>query len=61
MLTDLQEPNACQLKELTNIVLDSGFEIDLLKSTKLYFKRNSKYFGLSEGRIPCILVFRPKQ
>ena len=61
MLTDLQEPNACQLKELTNIVLDSGFEIDLLKSTKLYFNRNSKYLGLSEGRIPCILVFRPKQ
>src|SRR5215831_10083184 len=61
MLTDLQEPNACQLKELTNIVLDSGFEIDLLKSTKLYFKRNSKYLGFSEGISPCILVFRPKQ
>jgi hypothetical protein len=61
MLTDLQEPNACQLKELTNIVLDSGFEIDLLKSTKLYFKRNSKYLEFTEGRIPRILVFRPKQ
>jgi len=61
MLTDLQEPNACQLKELTNIVLDSGFEIDLLKSTKLYFKRNSKYLEFSEARSPCILVFRPKQ
>jgi hypothetical protein len=61
MLTDLQDSNACQLKELTNIVLDSGFEIDLLKSTKLYFKRNSKYLGFTEGRIPRILVFRPKQ
>jgi hypothetical protein len=61
MLTDLQETNACQLKELTNIVLDSGFEIDLLKSTKLYFKINSKYLGFTEGRIPRILVFRPKQ
>ncbi|MFY9794204.1 MAG: hypothetical protein WAK17_29700 [Candidatus Nitrosopolaris sp.] len=61
MLTDLQETNACQLKELTNIVLDSGFEIDLLKSTKLYFKINSKYLEFTEGRIPRILVFRPKQ
>ena len=61
MLTDLQETNACQLKELANIVLDSGFEIDQLKSTKLYFKINSKYLGLTEGRIPRILVFRPKQ
>jgi hypothetical protein len=61
MLTDLQDSNACQLKELTNIVLDSGFEIDLLKSTKLYFKRNSKYLEFTEGRIPRILVFRPKQ
>jgi hypothetical protein len=61
MLTDLQETNACQLKELTNIVLDSGFEIDLLKSTKLYFKINSKYLGFTEGSIPRILVFRPKQ
>lgn len=61
MLTDLQETNACQLKELTNIVLDSGFEIDLLKSTKIYFKINSKYLGFTEGRIPHILVFRPKQ
>jgi len=61
MLTDLQETNACQLKELTNIVLDSGFEIDLLKSTKLYFKINSKYLVFTEGRTPRILVFRPKQ
>jgi hypothetical protein len=61
MLTDLQETNVCQLKELTNIVLDSGFEIDLLKSTKIYFKINSKYLGFTEGRIPRILVFRPKQ
>ncbi len=61
MLTDLQETNACKLKELTNIVLDSGFEIDLLKSTKLYFKINSKYLVFTGGRIPRILVFRPKQ
>jgi hypothetical protein len=61
LLIDLQETNACQLKELTNIVLDSGFEIDLLKSTKIYFKINSKYLGFTEGRIPRIVVFRPKQ
>jgi hypothetical protein len=61
MLTDFQETNVCQLKILTNIVLDSGFEIDLLKSTKLYFKLNSKYLGFTEGKIPRILVFRPKQ
>jgi len=60
MLTDLQETDACQFNELTNIVLDSGFEIDLLKS-KIYFKINSKYLGITEGRIPRILVFRPKQ
>jgi hypothetical protein len=60
MLTDLQETDACQFKELTNIVLDSGFEIDLLKS-KIYFKIHSKYLGITEGRIPRILVFRPKQ
>jgi len=60
MLTDLQETDAFQFKELTNIVLDSGFEIDLLKS-KIYFKINSKYLGITEGRIPRILVFRPKQ
>jgi hypothetical protein len=61
MLTDLKETNTRQLKELTNIVLESGFEIDLLKSTKLYFKINSKYLGFTEGRIPHILVFRPKR
>jgi hypothetical protein len=61
MLTDLQEAKAYQLKELTNIVLDSGFEIDLVKSTKVYFKINSKYLEFTEGRIPGILIFRPKQ
>ncbi len=61
MLTESKETNVCQLKELTNIILDSGFEIDLLKSTKLYFKINNKYLGFTEGIIPHILVFRPKQ
>jgi hypothetical protein len=61
MFTESKETNVCQLKELTNIVLDSGFEIDLLKSTKLYFKINNKYVGFTEGIIPHILVFRPKQ
>lgn len=57
LLTDLT--NTCQLKELMNIVLDSGFEKDLLKSTKVYFK--GKYPEFIQDRNPRILIFRPKQ
>ncbi len=60
ILTDLQKDTG-QYKELINIVLDSGFEIDLVKSTKVYFKIDSKYPGFTQGRIPQVLIFRPKQ
>jgi hypothetical protein len=60
ILTDLQKDTG-QYKELVNIVLDSGFEIDLVKSTKVYFKRDSKYPEFTQGRIPQILLFRPMQ
>ena len=60
ILTNLQKDTA-QYKELINIVHDSGFEIDLVKSTKVYFKTDRNYPEFTQGSIPQILIFRPKQ
>jgi tRNA G46 methylase TrmB len=58
ILTDLQKDTE-QYKEFINTVHDSGFEIDLVKSAKVYFKINKKYPEFTQAR-PQILIFRPK-
>lgn len=60
ILTDLQEDTG-QYKELLNIVHYSGFEVDLVKSTKVYLNTDRKYPEFTKGSIPQILIFRPKQ
>jgi tRNA G46 methylase TrmB len=60
ILTDLQEDTG-QYKELLKIVHDSGFEVNLVKSTKVYLKTDRKYPEFTQGSIPQILIFRPKQ
>jgi tRNA G46 methylase TrmB len=60
ILTDSQE-DSVEYRELIKMVLETDFERDLVKPTKVYFKIDRKYPEFTEGRIPQVLIFRPKQ
>jgi tRNA G46 methylase TrmB len=60
ILTDLQV-DSVEYRELVKMVLETDFERDLVKPTKVYFKIDRKYPEFAEGRIPQVLIFRPKQ
>ena len=60
ILTDLQE-DSVEYRELIKMVLETDFERDLVKPTRVYFKIDRKYPEFTEGRIPQVLIFRPKQ
>jgi tRNA G46 methylase TrmB len=60
ILTDLEE-DTVEYKELINMVFETGFERDLVKPTRVYFKIDRKYPEFTQGKIPQVLVFRPKQ
>jgi len=59
ILTDLEE-DSVEYKELINMVLESGFERDQIKPTRVYFKIDRKYPEFTQGKIPRVLIFRPK-
>jgi len=60
IITDLQE-HTQGYRDLINIVLETDFERDLVKPTRIYFKIDRKYPEFTEGRTPKVLIFRPKQ
>jgi len=60
ILTDLQE-DSVEYRDLIKMVLETDFERDLVKPTRVYFKIDRKYPEFTEGRIPQVLIFRPKQ
>jgi len=60
ILTDLEE-DSVEYKELINMVLETGFERDQIKPTRVYFKIDRKYPEFTQGKIPRVLIFRPKR
>jgi tRNA G46 methylase TrmB len=60
ILTDFEE-DTVEYKELINMVFETGFERDLVKPTRVYFKIDHKYPEFTQGKIPRVLIFRPKQ